>query len=57
MKAIPVNAILRDGALALALLGAAALTSAPAAANSVDNATGPNLTYVGPGAVLSIGVD
>jgi hypothetical protein len=116
MKAIPVNAILRDGALALALLGGAALTSAPASANSVDNegyfggswssigptnyyerrhagrvgplygnrvyvapyyaygpayygpsayygvpdddyAPGPNLTYVGPGAVLSIGVD
>jgi hypothetical protein len=29
--------MLRDGALALALLGAAALTSAPASANSVDN--------------------
>jgi hypothetical protein len=37
MKGTPVNAMLRDGALALALLGAAALTSAPASANSVDN--------------------
>jgi hypothetical protein len=116
MKATP-KSILRHGAVALALLGGAALTAAPASANSIDNegyfggswssigpsnyyerrhagrvgplygkrlyaapyyaygpayygpsayfgvpdddgyAPGPNLTYVGPGAVLSIGVD
>jgi hypothetical protein len=37
MKATPVNAILRHGAFALALLGGAAITAAPASANSVDN--------------------
>jgi hypothetical protein len=37
MKATPVNAILRHSAFALALLGGAAITAAPASANSVDN--------------------
>ena len=37
MKAAPVNAIVRHGAFALALLGGAAITAAPASANSVDN--------------------